>query len=139
MIKKPNSKYRFCLDFRKLNSASKKDVYPLHEFDPRQGTFREVYFHNRPQAYFQVLLEKSSREFTAFTVPGRSLFHFTRMPYGLKSAPATFQRLLDRLIKSEMEPHAFVYLDDIVVVTPTFEEHLEWLGRVFARIKEAVD
>lgn len=52
-------------------------------------------------------------------------------------APATFQRLLDRLIGPEMEPHAFAYLDDIVVVTQTFEDHLAWLGRIFERIRGA--
>lgn len=86
------------------------------------------------QAYFQIPLEKNNRELTAFTVPGKGLFQFMRMPYGLTGAPAIFQRLLDRLIGPEMEPHAFAYLDDIVVVTRTFEEHLEWLKRVFDRI-----
>ncbi|KAL6430594.1 hypothetical protein ACFW04_006885 [Cataglyphis niger] len=89
------------------------------------------------QAYFQIPLERNSRKLTAFTVPGKSLFHFTRMPLSLTGAPATFQRLLDRLIGPEMEPHAFAYLDDIVVVTRTFEEHLVWLKRVLDRIKGA--
>jgi len=59
------------------------------------------------------------------------------MPYGLTGAPATFQHLLDRLIGPEMEPHAFAYLDDIVVVTRTFEKLLSWLKRVLDRIREA--
>ena len=59
------------------------------------------------------------------------------MPYGLTGAPATFQRLLDRLIGPEMEPFAFAYLDDIVVATPTFEEHMYWLGKVLGKITEA--
>lgn len=67
----------------------------------------------------------------AFTVPGKGLFHFIRMPYCLTSVPATFQRLFDRLIGPEMEPHAFAYLD--IVVTRTFKEHLTWLKRVLER------
>lgn len=63
------------------------------------------------------------------------MFHFTRIPYGLTGA--TFQRLLDRLIDPEMESHAFAYLDNIIVVTRTFEEHLIWLKRVLNRIGEA--
>lgn len=59
------------------------------------------------------------------------------MLYGFTDASATFQRLLDRLIGPEMESHAFAYLDDIVVVTRTFEEHLSWLKRALDRIKEA--
>jgi len=57
------------------------------------------------------------------------------MPYGLTGTPATFQRLLDKLIRPEMEPHAFAYLDDIV--TSTFEDHLEWLDRVLNKISAA--
>jgi len=140
MICKPNEAYRFCLDFRKLNSVSKKDAYPLPYMNAildKLRSSRYISTIDLSQAYFQIPLEKNSRELTAFTVPGRKLFHFTRMPYGLTGAPATFQRLLDKLIGPEMEPHAFAYLDDIVVVTPTFEEHLEWLRRVLNRIREA--
>ncbi|XP_011699177.1 PREDICTED: uncharacterized protein LOC105456665 [Wasmannia auropunctata] len=140
MVKKPNGSYRFCLDFRKLNNASKKDAYPLPYMNAILDKLRAARYISTidlSQAYFQIPLEINSRELTAFTVPGKGLFHFTRMPYGLTGAPATFQRLLDRLIGPEMEPHAFAYLDDIVVVTPTFEEHIKWLKKVFERIREA--
>ncbi|XP_029680942.1 uncharacterized protein K02A2.6-like [Formica exsecta] len=96
----------------------------------------EWYFAEEPavsQAYFQIPVAKESREITAFSVPGKGLYYFTRMPYGLTEAPATFQRLLDKIIGPEMEPHAFAYLDDIVIVTPTFEEHLEWLESVLTK------
>ena len=59
------------------------------------------------------------------------------MPFGLNDAPATFQRLLDRLIGPETEQHAFAYWDDIIIVTRTFEEHLEWLARVLDKIEDA--
>jgi len=140
MVKKPNGTYRFCLDFRKLNNVSKKDAYPLPYMNAILDKLRSARYISTidlSQAYFQIPLEKTSRELTAFTVPGKGLFHFKRMPYGLTGAPATFQRLLDRLIGPEMEPHAFAYLDDIVVVTQTFDEHLEWLKRVLDRIREA--
>jgi len=101
MIKKPNGSYRFCLDFRKLNSVSKKDAYPLPYMNAILDKLRAAHYISTidlSQAYFQIPLEKGSRELTAFTVPGKGLFQFTRMPYGLTGAPATFQRLLDRLI-----------------------------------------
>ena len=66
------------------------------------------------------------------------MFQFKRMPFGLTNAPATFQRLLDRPIDPEMEPHAFAYLDDIIIVTKAFKEHLEWLSRVLGKIKELI-
>lgn len=137
MVKKPNGKYRFCLDFRKVNSVSKRDAYPLPNMNGILDKLRSAKYISTldlSQAYFQIPLAKESREITAFSVPGKGLYHFTRMPYGLTGAPATFQRLLDKLIGPEMEPHAFAYLDDIVIVTPTFEEHLEWLERVLKKI-----
>lgn len=137
MVKKPNGKYRFCLDFRKVNDVSKKDAYPLPHMNSILDKLRAARYISTidlSQAYFQIPLERRSREITAFSVPGKGLYHFVRMPYGLTGAPATFQRLLDKLIGPEMEPHAFAYLDDIVIVTPTFEEHLEWVGRVLDKI-----
>lgn len=140
MVKKSNGKYRFCLDFRKVNGLSKKDAYPLPNMNGILDKLRSAHYISTldlSQAYFQIPLARESREVTAFSVPGKGLYHFTRMPYGLTGAPATFQRLLDKLIGPEMEPHAFAYLDDIVVVTSTFEEHLVWLERVLNRISAA--
>jgi len=89
------------------------------------------------QAYFQIPLAEKSREIIVFSVPGKGLYHFTRMPYGLMRALVTFQRLLDRLIDSEMEPFAFAYLNDIVIVIPTFEEHMVWFKKVLDKITSA--
>lgn len=76
---------------------------------------------NVKSAYWQVPVEKNSRQYTAFSVPGRGLFHFRRMPFGLTNAPATFQRLMDRAIGHDLEPFVFQYLDDLIIATPTFE------------------
>lgn len=140
MVKKPNGTYRFYLDFRKVNNVLKKDAYPLPNMTGILDKLRAARYISTidlSQAYFQIPLAKDSREITAFSVPGKGHYHFTRMPYGLTGAPATFQRLLDRLIGPEMEPHVFAYLDDIVIVTATFEEHLNWLKRVLDRILSA--
>jgi len=140
LVKKPNGKYRFCLDFRKVNSLSKKDAYPLPNMNGILDKLRAARYISTidlSQAYLQIPLAKNSREIAAFSVPGKGLYHFTRMPYGLTGAPATFQRLLDRLIGPEMEPFAFAYLDDIVIVTPTFEEHMVWFKKVLDRITSA--
>jgi hypothetical protein len=88
-------------------------------------------------AYNQILMDLKSREITAFCVPGRGLFHFIRMPYGLVNAPATFQKLMDQVIRPEWAPHVFSYLDDIIIVAATFEEHMYWLRKVLEALKEA--
>ena len=140
MVRKALDKYRFCIDFRKVNAVSKADAYPLPYMDAilrkLQGA-KYITILDSSSAYHQILLKEESRPLTAFTVPGLGLFQFTRMPYGLSQAGATFQRLIDQVIGPEMEPYAFSYLDDIIIVTETFEEHVKWLGHVLNRIKEA--
>ena len=58
------------------------------------------------------------------------------MPFGLHSAPATFQHLLDRILGPELEPNVFVYLDDIIIVSETFDAHLSHLTKVFRRFRK---
>ena len=140
MVQKPDGSYRFCLNFRKLNAVTKKDAYPLPQMTGILDKLRGAGYISKIdlfKEFLQIPLDPDSREKTAFSVPGRGLFHFKRMPFGLTNAPATFQRLLDRLIGPEMEPHAFAYLDDIIIVTDKFEKHLHWLGKVLHKIKEA--
>ena len=87
--------------------------------------------------YWQVALTGESRAPTAFTVAGNGLFEFTVMLFGVHAAPATFQRLLHHVVTAEMVPHAFAYVDDIVIVSNTYERHMEILINVFDRLHEA--
>lgn len=88
-------------------------------------------------AYWQVPLAKESRQYTAFSVPNRGLYQFCRMPMGLHNSAATWQRLMDSVLGPDLEPSVFVYLDDVVIVTQTFEKHLSVLEEVFRRLREA--
>lgn len=140
LIKKPTGKFRFCLDLRRVNTSSVKDAYPL----PRINSILEKLRHasyisslDLKNGYWQVPLSPDSRAITAFTVPGVGLFQFKVMPFGLHSAPATFQRLLDQIIGADLDPHAFAYLDDLILVSDSFEEHLALLKLVFERLLNA--
>lgn len=140
LVPKKDGSYRFCVDYRKLNSVTKKDAYPI----PFISTILDKLGHAKylssmdiKSAYWQVAVEKESREYTAFAIPGRGIYQFKRMPFGLTNSPCTFQRLMDRLLGPELEPNVFVYLDDIIVVTETFEKHLEVLQEIFSRLKKA--
>jgi len=140
LIKKPSGKFRFCIDMRKVNDSSIKDAYPLPRINAILEKLRQAKYISTldlKQGYWQVPLAKDSRPITAFTVRNLGLFQFRVMPFGLHSAGATFQRLLDRVIGPELEPKAFAYLDDLVIVSSSFEEHLELLGVVFRRLREA--
>lgn len=89
-------------------------------------------------AFWQIELDPTSREKTAFTVPGRGLFHFKRMCFGLTGAPATQQRLMDILFGPDgFDNRVFVYLDDVVICHETFQGHLNLLQKVLERLKEA--
>ena len=73
-----------------------------------------------------------SRKFTAFS--GRGLFQFRRVPFGISNAPATFQQLIDTVLGHDLKPYVFQYLDDIIIVTPSFEKHMEVLQLLFERL-----
>ena len=138
IVRKPDGSYRFCLDFRKLNKVTKLDAYPIPKMENILDKLRSTRYISTmdiQKGFLNVALEKNSRDKTAFSVPGRGLFQFKRIPFGLTNAPATFQRLVDSLIGPEMEPHVFAYTDDIIVVTETFEDHLKWLSIVLKKSK----
>ena len=139
IVPKSNGKHRFCTDFRLVNQVTKRDAYPIPHMDnifDKLRSARYISTLDLSQAYHQIPLEAKSREVTAFTIPGRGLMQFTRMPYGLTNAPATFQRIMDNLIRPEWSPHVFAYLDDIVIVTESFDKHIKWLKIVLEALKK---
>ena len=98
------------LDFRKVNSVTKRDAYPLPQKNGIWDKLRRAKYISTidlHKGFLHIPLKGESRDRTAFSVPGRGLFPFKRMYFGLSNAHATFQRLLDHLICPEMEPNAF--------------------------------
>ena len=140
IAKKKDGRHRFCVDFRCLNKVSRKDAYPLPQIqailDKLQGE-RVLSTIDLKNGYWQIELTEKSKPLTAFTVPERGLFEFNVMPFGLHTAPATFQRLLDSIITPDMAPHAFASLGDIIIVTKTYEQHIEVLRTVFQKLRDA--
>ena len=130
LIRKKDGKYRFCVDYRKLNNVTEKDAYPLPMISSTLDKLNNAKYLSTldiKSAYWQIPMESSSKKYTAFTVPNRGLFQFKRMPFGLCNAPSVWQRFIDQVLQSDLEPHVFVYLDDIVIVTQTFDKHIEVL------------
>lgn len=140
LVDKPDGSTRLCVDMRKVNAVTKRDAYPLPRVTTILDRLRDAKYLSSldiKSAYWQIPLNKESKEKTAFTVPGRGLFEFNMMPFGLHNAPATWQRFIDAIIGADLEPNVFVYLDDIIIVTPTLDRHLEVLREVLKRLREA--
>lgn len=140
LVPKKDGSYRVCVDYRRLNQVTKRDAYPLPYISAILDRLRDARYLSSldvKSAYWQVPVAESSREYTAFTVPGRGLYQFRRMPMGLTNAPATWQRLIDRVLGADLEPYVLVYLDDIVVISPDFDTHLQLLTKVLDRLRDA--
>ncbi|CAD6221826.1 GSCOCG00011651001-RA-CDS, partial [Cotesia congregata] len=140
MVKKATGEYRMCLDFRRLNAISKPCAYPLPLMTWILDQLSGAKFISKidlKHAYHQVKLDPASREYTAFSVPGRCMFQYVGMPFGLAGAPPHFQQLIDTMLERRRGLRVFGYLDDLIVVTETFEEHADALNEVFDALNEA--
>ncbi|XP_051153756.1 uncharacterized protein LOC127277011 [Leptopilina boulardi] len=140
MVKQPDGTYRQCLDVRKVNDVTVKDAYPIPFMADILDKLNGAHYISKIDlklAYHKIPLSAESKAKTAFVVPGKGLMQYTRMPFGLCGAPATFQRLMDKIITAQMKPYVFAYLDDIIIVTRTFKEHTEWLEHVIKLLLEA--
>ena len=125
MIKKPNGKYRYCLDFRKVNKITEKDFFPISLINTILDTQRSAKFISKIDlklVYLRIPLEENSKPIAAFTVPGKGMYQFKRMPFCLANGPATFQRLMNKIITTDKDPNAFYYLDDIIIVTQNVDD-----------------
>ncbi|KAI4897785.1 hypothetical protein NFI96_003241 [Prochilodus magdalenae] len=139
IVPKPSGEARFCVDYRGLNQVTVKDRYPLPRVDESldflaRGKFISTL--DMARGYWQVGVEKGSRAKTAF-VSHCGLFQFRVLPFGLCNAPATFQRVMNTVLAGLIYKCCAVYLDDIVIASPTFEQHLLDLREVFLRLEKA--
>ena len=133
--KKDNSK-RFCIDFRKLNKITKKNSYPLPVIDEilaLLGTAKYFTTLDLKSGYWQVAMEESDREKTAFTCHA-GLFEFNVMPFGLANAPSMFQELMSEVLQGL--DFCFAYIDDILIHSRTLEEHFNHIEQVFGRLRQ---
>ena len=139
LVIKPNGKWRFCIDFRKLNGITRKDNHPLPRIDMLLEKFEgSKWFSTMDMAsgYWQIEMDEKDIEKTAF-ITHEGLYEWIVMPFGLTNAPVTFQRTMQMVLGELFYTVAPVYIDDIIVHSRTFEEHLEDVGQVFERIQGA--
>ncbi|UYV73254.1 hypothetical protein LAZ67_10002363, partial [Cordylochernes scorpioides] len=139
LVRKKDGSWRFCVDYRRLNKITKKDVYPLPRIDDTLDCLQGARFYSSmdlQSGYWQIDVEEADREKTAFITPD-GLYEFKVMPFGLCNAPATFERMMDGLLKGLKWTICLCYLDDIVVFSDDFEEHLRRLQLVLGCLRKA--
>ena len=140
MVKKKDGSLRFCVDFRQLNAATIKDAHPLPCIDDLLDALHGARWFSTldlKSGYWQVPIQERDKEKTAFRTSGGQLFEFNQVPFGLCSAPATFSRLMDRVLAGLHWETCLFYLDDIIVFAATWEEHIDRLRQVFERLRHA--
>jgi hypothetical protein len=120
---KANGKLRFCVDLRKVNEVTAKEIYPLPRIDDTLESLEGAkYFtaFDLASGYWQIPMDPTTKEKTAF-VTHEGLYEFNVMPFGLVNAPATFQRMMNHIISNLRWQSAMVYLDDIIIYSSTFD------------------
>ena len=141
LVRKKDGSLHVCVDYRKLNQDTIPDRYPMPRVDElvdaighRKGRYFSTL--DMMKGYHQVKMDEQSKCKTTFTCH-RGLFQYRRMPFGLTNAPATFQRLMDKLFAGQEWDSVFVYLDDILIVSNSMEDHLRDVGLVLDKLSEA--
>ena len=138
LVRKKDGSLRLCVDYRRLNLKTVGDAYPLPRIqESLDALVGAQYFSTLDLAsgYHQISMDPRDQHKTAFTTPF-SLYEYTRMPMGLASAPATFQRLMQATMSDFAFQFLLVYLDDLLVYSKTFDEHMEHLERLLQRVTE---
>ena len=139
LVTKKDGSTRFCVDYRKINAVTRKDAYPIPRVDDTLNTLSGSSWFSTidlKSGYWQVEMAPDDREKTAFCTQ-EGLFEFNVMPFGLCNAPATFQRLMDCVLAGLQWSSCLVYIDDIIIIGRSFDEHLHHLQQVLDRLKSA--
>lgn len=135
------SMFRFCVDFRYLNSQTQDFCYAI----PDVQELTESFTHRTPNyissidlssGFFQMRISPESAKYTAFNTCFGS-YKFSRLPMGLKTSPNSFQLLMDKVLSGISFKSALCYLDDVLIISETFEQHMQDLQEVFHRFKQA--
>lgn len=137
LVPKADGSHRFCTDFRKVNAVTIPDAFPLPRIEDcidNLGAAQYITKLDLLKGYWQVPLTKRASEISAFVTPDVFL-QYKRMAFGLRNAPATFQRLMSTVLGDL--PNCNVYLDDVVIYSATWSDHVSSLYDVFSRLAAA--
>lgn len=138
IVTKKDGSLRLCIDYRRLNSCSTRDAFPLPRIEEALEALGQAKFFSTLDltcGYWQVEVAEHGKHKTAFSTP-MGLFEANRMPFGLQNAPSTFQRLMTCCFGGLNFTHLLIYLDDLIIFSKIFDEHLQRLQLVFDRLQK---
>ncbi|GKF63112.1 reverse transcriptase domain-containing protein [Tanacetum coccineum] len=137
LVKKVDRSWRMCIDFKNINAACPKDYYPLPEIDgkiePVMG-FTFKCFLDAYKGYHQVQMVEEDEEKIAFYTD-QGTFCYTKMPFGLKNARATYQRLINEAFQSQIRRNLEAYVDDMVIKSKSEKEMLADIAETFDNLR----
>jgi len=136
---KPCGHFRLCVDYRRLNEMSVKDIYPLPRMDDYLDSLGDATVFSTfdcNASYWQIPVAEEDRDKTTFTAH-TGLLRFLRLPFGLVNAPASFQRALDIILSELRWKTCLFYLDDVIVFSRTAEDHIKHLREVLLLLEKA--
>ena len=137
LVKKPDGTHRFCINYRKLNMKTKFDAEPMNQPDDILANLATKKYFSKldfTRGFWQIPMEQNSKEYTAFNTQS-GCYHFSRLPFGLVNSPATYNRMMRKLL-ADLED-VDNYVDDVLGHTKSWEEHIFMLKELFERIKRA--
>ena len=139
LIKKKSGDWRFCIDYRRINALTVTDAYPIPNINDSLDSLSGAnYFCTMDlcSGYWQVEMDEEDKLKTAFS-SRTGLYHFNTMPFGLVNAPATFERLMETVLRGLQWEECLVYIDDIICFGTTVEMCLTRLEHIFDRLQNA--
>ena len=139
MVKKKNEKWRVCIDFTDLNKACPKDPFPLPQIDQMVDSasgHARLSFLDAFQGYHQIPMNKANQDKTAFITP-RGTYCYKMMPFGLKNAGATYQRMVTKIFGHIIGKIVEVYIDDMLVKSIKEENHIANLLQAISILRES--
>lgn len=137
--KEGKKEWRIVLDYRKLNQVTREDKYPIPRIDDILDKLgRSNYFStlDLTKGFYQIEVDPDDREKTAFSTHNGH-YEFIRMPFGLKNAPATFQRMMNNVLKEHINKICIIYMDDILIFSTSLQEHINSLEKIFKTLRKA--
>ncbi|KAJ0489324.1 putative nucleotidyltransferase, Ribonuclease H [Helianthus annuus] len=138
MVRKPDNSWRMCIDFKDLNKACPKDCYPLPEIDLKVDSLTGYPFKcflDAYKGYHQILMKEEDEEKTAFHTD-KGIFCYQKMPFDLKNAGATYQRLVDKAFESQIGRNMEAYVDDLVIKSKTEYQMLDDIQETFKNLRK---